>query len=152
MPSIVKTLVNPNDLINPDSLTEMLNINYNPLLLDASNAFNEKSSIFLTLKSNLNKNILNLFNAYTVLGTDSSILTDNLANIKDQLNTLKINNVSLKKELDRIYDIGKDSTELINDYKELYNINYSRNWGMFLSILFSCYVLSMIFKSKQITI
>ena len=109
MPSIVKTLVNPNDLINPGSLTEMLNINYNQLLLDASNAFNAKSSNFLTLKSNLNTNILKLFNVYTALTTDSSILTDNLANIKDQLNTLKINNVSLKKELDRIYERGKDS-------------------------------------------
>lgn len=152
MPSIVKTLVNPNDLINPGSLTEMLNINYNQLLLDASNAFNAKSSNFLTLKSNLNTNILKLFNVYTALTTDSSILTDNLANIKDQLNTLKINNVSLKKELDRIYERGKDSEELINDYKDLYNINYSRNWGMFLSILVSCYVLSAMFKSRQITI
>jgi len=152
MPSIVETLANPNDLINPDSLTEMLNINYNQLLLDATNAFNSNSSNFLTLKSNLNTNMLNLFNAYTVLTTDSSILTDNLANIRDQLNTLKINNNALKGELSRMYDIGRDSTELIHDYKQLYNINYSRNWGIFLSILFSCYLLSTIFKSRQITI
>lgn len=152
MPSIVETLANPNDLINPDYLTEMMTINYNQLILDASNAFNTNSSNFLTLKGNLNTNILNLFNAYTVLTADSSILTNNLANIKDQLNTLKTNNVSLKRELDHIYDVGNESAELINDYKELYNINYSRNWGMFLSILFSCYLLSTIFKSRQITI
>jgi hypothetical protein len=152
MPSIVETLVNSNDLINPDSLTEMLNINYNQLLIDTANAFNTNSSNFLTLKSNLNTNILNLLNAYTTLSTDSSLLTDNLANIKDQLNILKTNNTSLKGELEHIYDIGKDSNELINDYKQLYNINYSRNWGIFLSIIFSCYLLSTIFKSRQITI
>jgi hypothetical protein len=152
MPSNVETLVNPNDLINPDSLTEILNFDYNQLLIDTTNAFNTNSSTFLTLKSNLNTNILNLFNTYTELSTDSSLLTDNLANIKDQLNTLKTNNTSLKEELNRIYDIGNDSNELINDYKQLYNINYTRNWGMFASIIFSCYLLSTIFKSRQITI
>ena len=95
---------------------------------------------------------MNLFNAYTVLTTDSQLLTDNLANIRDQLNTLKINNKALKGELSHMYDIGRDSTELINDYKQLYNINYSRNWGILLSIVFSCYLLSTIFKSRQMTI
>ena len=152
MPSIVETLANPNDLINPDSLTEMLNINYDQLLTDTTNAFNTNNSNFLTLKSNLNTNMLNLFNAYTVLTTDSQLLTDNLANIRDQLNTLKINNKALKGELSHMYDIGRDSTELINDYKQLYNINYSRNWGILLSIVFSCYLLSTIFKSRQMTI
>lgn len=152
MPSIVETLINPNTLINPDSLPEILNINFNQLLLDTTNEFDKNDSNFFALKKNLNTNILKLYNAHTMLTADSSILSDNLANIKEQLNTLKINNVSLKSELDRMYDVGNDSVELINDYKELYNINYSRNWGMFLSILFSCYLLSTIFKSKQITL
>ena len=152
MPSIVETLVNPNDLISPDSLTKLLNINYNQLQTDATTAFYANSSNFLTLKSNLNKNILNLFNAYTKLMTDSSLLANNLANVEDQLDTLKINNKSLKGELDHMYDVGNGSSELINDYKQLYNISYSRNWGLFLSIIFSCYMLSTIFKSRQITL
>lgn len=150
MPFVVETLSNPDVLLRPDSLMEMLNINYNQLLIHATNAFKTKKSNFLTLKNNLNTNIMNLFQAYTTLTQYSTLLTDNLANIKDQLDTLKINNRALKQELDHMYDIGYDSNELINDYKRLYNINYSRNWGILLSIFFACYLLSTMFVQKKI--
>jgi|LakMenEpi03Aug12_release.lakeMendotaPanAssembly.Ray.scaffolds.fasta_scaffold1075606_1 hypothetical protein len=152
MTFIVETFINPNDLINPDSLIEIMNINFNQLLIDTANAFNTQSSNFLTLKSNLNTNILNLFNAYNTLSTDSTRLTSNLTNIKAQLDTLKINNISLKEELAHMYEMSEGSSELINDYKQLYNINYTRNCGIFLSIIFSCYVMSTMFTSKRITL
>ena len=159
MTFIVETFTNPNKLMNPDSLKRILNINYNELLTELIDAFSGRfagDSYALKervkLKRNVNTFILNLFDAYSNLVTDSSQLTNNLTNIKVQLDTLKINNVSLKEELARMYEISEGSSVLIDDYKQLYNISYTRNWGIFLSIIFSCYLMSTMFKSKSITL
>ena len=152
MPFTLETLPNPNDLINPDSLSTMLNINYNQTLIDATNAFDSNSENFVTLKSTLNLYVSNLFEKYNTLIADSQLLPSNLTSLKSQLDTLKINNESLKQELDHIYELGDGSDELINDYKQVYNINYTRNWGIFASIFFSWYMLSTIFKSKPMKI
>lgn len=159
MTFIVETFTNPNNLMNPDSLTRILNINYNELLTELTDAFSGKFAgdpdtlkNRIQLKRNVNTFILNLFDAYANLSTDSSQLTTNLTNIKAQLDKLKINNVSLKEELARMYEISEGSSVLIDDYKQLYNISYTRNWGIFLSIIFSCYLMSTMFKSKTIAL
>jgi hypothetical protein len=154
MTFIVETFTNPNKLMNPDSLKRILNINYNELLTELIDAFSGEYALKerVQLKRNVNTFILNLFDAYSNLVTDSSQLTTNLTNIKAQLDTLKLNNVSLKEDLARMYEISEGSSVLIDDYKQLYNINYTRNWGIFLSIIFSCYLMSTMFKSKSITL
>lgn len=152
MTFIVETFIKPSELINPDSLAIRFD-NFNDYLKEAADALSaQNKELFLTLKRNLNTSILNLLDAYTFLRADSSRLSDNLTNIKSQLDTLKINNVTLKEELAHMYEVREGSSELINDYKQLYNINYTKNWGIFLSIIFSCYVLSTLFKSKPITL
>jgi hypothetical protein len=157
----VETFINPNELMNPDLLTDMLtNSQYTTLLSTLSAAYQSESPLGpadtsttrLNLKTNINTTILNLFNAYTTLAADAPRLSTNLTNIQEQLNTLKINNTALKEELAQMYELSDGSSELINDYKQLYNINYTRNWGIFLSIIFSCYVMSVMFKSKPITL
>ena len=159
MTFIVETFINPNKLINPNFLTELVNINYNELLTQLTNEFSDEFSgassslkYRLQLKRNINTQVLNLFDAYTSLVADSPRLTTNLTNIKVQLDNLKDNNALLKEELEHLYELSEGSSELINDYKQLYNINYTRNWGILLSIVFSCYVMSIMFKSKPITL
>ena len=159
MTFIVETFINPNELINPDSLTENLHVDYNKLLTDLTQSYGDEFSdnsytlkYRLQLKSNINALIVRLFDAYTTLASDSGRLTNNLTNIKAQLDTLKNNNASLKYELAQMSEMSEGSNELINDYKHLYNINYTRNWGIFLSIIFSCYIMSTMFKSKPLTI
>ena len=152
MTFIVETFINPNDLITQELLT-IRSENFQKLLSDVIYAKNiNNKSNFVSLKNKLNTRILELFNAYSTLVKDSELLTNNVTNIKTQLNTFKINNLALKEELDRMYDMSEGSSELINDYKQLYNMNYTRNWGLFMSILFSCLVMSIIFKKRQITI
>ena len=152
MTFIVETFINPNDLLNPDLLAIKL-ADFHQLLIETTDALRtHNAGLFLILKSNLNTHILDLFDTYTTLVSDSTRLTANLTNIKAQLDTLKINNVTLKEELAHMYEMSEGSSELIHDYKQLYNINYTRNWGIFLSIIFSCYVMSRMFKSKSITL
>ena len=151
MTFIVETFLNPNNLITPELLTIRFD-NFQQLLTDVIEAKNNNNPSFLALKIKLNTRILELFDAYSTLSKDSTLLSNNVTNIKTQLNTFKINNVELKEELERMYELSEGSNELINEYKQLYNINYTRNWGIFMSILFSCYVMSIIFKKKIIKI
>ena len=159
MTFIVETFIHPKDLIKPDSLTKLLYIDYNEAITELTKAFNDILGVDsypvkyrLELKYNVNALILRLFDAYTTLVADSTRLSTNLTNIKAKLDTFKLNNVALKDELARMYELSEGSSELIHDYKLLYNINYTRNWGIMLSIIFSCYVMSTMFKSKPITI
>jgi hypothetical protein len=159
MTFIVETVINPNKLANPNSFTEILDIDYNQLITELTGAYSNEFAVDsytlnnrTQLKRNVNTHILNLFDAYKTLAADSERLTYNLTNIRTQLDTLKINNVSLKDELSHMYELSEGSSELINDYKQLYNINYTKNWGIFMSIIFSCYVMYTMFKSKPITL
>jgi hypothetical protein len=159
MTFIVETFINPNEFMKPNSLIKFLRIDYNNLIreLTQSYKYRFRSNSFalnyrLKLKRNINKIMLDLFDAYTRLVADETRLSNNLTTIKAQLDTFKINNVELKEELARMYELSDGSSELIHDYKKLYNINYTKNWGIFLSIIFSCYVLYTMFKSKPITL
>lgn len=152
MTFIIETFINPHDLITPELLSIRFE-NFQKLLSDVIDAKNKNNKTnFVSSKNKLNTRILELFDAYSTLVKDSTLLSNNIINIKTQLNTFKINNVALKEELERMYDLSEGSNELINDYKQLYNINYTRNWGIFMSIIFSCYIMSIIFRKKQITI
>lgn len=159
MTFIVETFINPNKLANPNSFTKIVDIDYNQLITELTGAYSNEFAVDsytlnnrTQLKRNVNNYMLNLFDAYKTLAADSERLTYNLTNIRTQLDTLKINNVSLKGELANMYELSEGSTELINDYKQLYNINYTKNWGIFMSIIFSCYVMYAMFKSKPITL
>ena len=159
MTFIVETFINPNKLMKPNSLIKFLDVDYNPLLTELTQAYADEFSgdsytinRRLKLKRNVNTIILDLFDAYTILAADAPRLSNNLTNIRAQLDTFKITNVLLKNELAQMYEMREGSSELINDYKQLYNINYTRNWGILLSIIFSCYVLTTMFKSKPIII
>lgn len=149
MTFIVETFKNPDELITPELLSIRF-VNFQQLLTQLAASKNNPN--FVELKIQLNLRILELFDGYTTLVKDSGLLINNINNIKTQLNTFKTNNVALKDELARMYEMSEGSSELINDYKQLYNVKYTRNWGIFLSILFSCYAMSIIFNKKQITI
>ena len=157
MPFIVETFINPNELMKPNYLIKLLDANYTQLLTELTQAYADEFSVDsytikrrIQLKRNVNTIILELFDAYKIFVADATRLSTNLTNIKAQLDTFKINNVALKDELAHMYELRGGSSVLINDYKQLYNINYTRNWGIFLSIIFSCYVMSTMFKSKPI--
>ena len=70
--------------------------------------------------------------------------------IKIQINQLKTQNAKLKHSV-VILEQGVSSTdELIDNYKDYYEISYLRNWGLFLTILASWGIMSVIFKPRQI--
>jgi hypothetical protein len=56
-------------------------------------------------------------------------------------------NVELKKKLGMVIDKNNAATEMIYNYKQMYNENYLRNWGLFLSITICIYTISKVYKN-----
>lgn len=59
-------------------------------------------------------------------------------------------NKDLKKKLGFIEHTNNSSTEMIHNYKEIYNINYLRNWALFLSSIFVIMTIKVVYKKQGV--
>ena len=109
----------------------------------------EYQNLFENVKKNLNTLSSTLF----ITSNDVDSNTDKLNSIFLKLNGLimkekKINR-ELKRKLGIIEQNGNSSEELIDDYSEMYDMGYLRNWGLFLSILVVGISISKIYKPSN---
>jgi len=100
----------------------------------------------------------NIKNNLTKIGSDAFGLSNEVQHSTDILNQ-KMNclNIAIDKEkkINRKLKIGlgivenknNASTELISDYEEIYQLNYLRNFGLFLSIIVVFFVVKNMFSN-----
>lgn len=95
----------------------------------------EYQQIFQNIKGNLNKVNTDVF----TITNDVQTNIDNINKKMFQMDTLirkeKRKNKELKRKLGIVEHKNNASTELISEYKEIYNYGYLRNWALLLSIL-----------------
>jgi len=105
----------------------------------------EYRQMFQNIKGNLTKINNDLF----VLSNDIQINTQEINKKLLKLNTLiyeeKKQNRELKVKLNIVENTNNASTELINDYNEMYNADYLHNWGLFLSIIIAGITIKKVF-------
>jgi len=99
---------------------------------------------------NINSNI------HTINSSLSSVITDVNSNTEDINKKLEILNVfirrekaknrQLKRKLGRAEEKQNGSDEMVSNYKELYEIEYLRNWAMLLGTIVLSFAL---FKSRK---
>jgi hypothetical protein len=101
---------------------------------------------------NIKKNIDELKNNFLILLNEIDINIDELNKKLLVLNTLIIQerniNKSLKKKKIYVETKNNASNELINDYENIYNKNYLKNWGIILSGILCLFLINKIYKSK----
>jgi chromosome segregation ATPase len=111
---------------------------------------NEYYQTLENIKSNMDGFNNELFTIEQKLQTNTDELNSNLKKMYIQINQLKTQNAKLKHSV-VILEQGVSSTdELIDNYKDYYEISYLRNWGLFLTILASWGIMSVVFKPRQI--
>ena len=102
----------------------------------------EYSQMFSNIKNNLTNANSELF----VLSNDVQSNTEDINKILFELNVLikeeKKVNRELKKKLNIAENENNASNELISDYTEIYNYDYLKNFGLFLSILIAMATIS----------
>lgn len=113
---------------------------------------NEYNQIFQTDKSHLDKIMNDLFLLENKVSTNINKLNSNLEKMYIEIELLKEENKQLKRKL-KLFGQHTDTTdEMIDNYKEFYEIQYLRNWAILLSIFISIGTMSVIFKPKTIKI
>lgn len=82
--------------------------------------------------------------------TQSSIndINEKLLKINESIQKEKKQNRKLKRHLGIAENKSNSAEEMYDDYKELYNVKYLRNWGLFLSMLIGIYTISKVYKKN----
>lgn len=108
----------------------------------------EYQQMFENIKNNLNNINSQLF----TLSNEVEINTEEINKKMFALNVLikqeKEKNKELKKKLKIVDEKNNASTELISDYKKMYDYGYLRNWGLILSTIISIILIKNIYKQK----
>jgi uncharacterized protein YgiM (DUF1202 family) len=113
--------------------------------------YDEYQKMFENIKSNIQT-------LDSTLSTITNDIESNTEDINQKLTAMNVlilrekeKNKRLKRKLGYAEEKSNGADEMIHNYKELYDINYLRNWGLFLGIVMSCIALSKVFKKTQTT-
>lgn len=112
----------------------------------------EYQQMFQNIKSNLTTLQSNLFKLSNNVESCINNINTSYSKIDDLIQSEKMKNKKLKVELGIVEQNNNASTELITDYKNMYEYGYLRNWSMVFSILIVCFTISKIFKTPTPTV
>lgn len=105
---------------------------------------------FSNITNNLKTILSNLFS----LSNDVQVNIDNISKEMIKLNNLisveRETNGKLRKSLGIVEDKNNASTEMINNYKEIYDIRYLRNWALGISTLVCIATIGIVYKKQGV--
>jgi uncharacterized protein YgiM (DUF1202 family) len=112
----------------------------------------EYQQMFSNIKSNLNQLNSQLFMVSNQVDTNTQAISKKLLEFNQKIQSLKTQNGTLSTKMQKIKHKNNSADELINDYKQMYDMGYLRNWGLGLSIVVSCALLSIVFRKTALPI
>ena len=105
------------------------------VLYNKDPSYPEYENMFNNIKQNLNTLSSSLF----MLSNDVDSSIDNITKAFKELDILinreRERNRELRRKLGLVEQDNNSSKELINNYSEMYDADYLRNWGLFLSTI-----------------
>jgi hypothetical protein len=107
----------------------------------------EYEQFFQNIKSNLNNVNSKLFMLSNDVQSNTDKINEKLFALDFLIRTEKNKNRELKSKLGIVEHKNSAASELIYDYKEMYESGYLRNWALFLSIVVVGITISKTFKS-----
>jgi predicted nucleic acid-binding Zn-ribbon protein len=110
----------------------------------------EYQQMFSNIKSNLNNINSQLFTISNNVDSNTQNISKDLLSLNKEIQQLKTQNTNLKKKLNNLKGKNNTSDELIENYKEIYDLDYLKNWGLLLSIVGSGLLLNYIFRNKTV--
>ena len=112
----------------------------------------EYQQMFQNIKSNLTTLQSNLFKLSNNVESCINKINTSYSKIDDLIQLEKEKNTKLKLALGIVEQNNNASTELISDYKNIYEYGYLRNWSMIFSIFIVGFTISKIFKAPSPTV
>ena len=112
----------------------------------------EYQNMFETVKSNLTTLSSSLF----MVSNEVDSNTDKISDVFNRLDVLikkeKKVNIMLKRRLGIVEQKANSTDEMIDNYSEVYDIGYLRNWGLFISIFLAGLCISKVFKQQNMNV
>jgi len=108
----------------------------------------EYQQMFENIKSNLNKINSQLFTLSNEIDVNTEEINKKMFALNVLIRKEKEKNKELKKKLKFVEHKNNASTELISDYKKMYDYGYLRNWGLILSIIISIVFIKNVYKKQ----
>jgi len=105
--------------------------------------------MFENIKSNLQKINSDLFMTINNIEKDTETINNRLQQIDELIAQEKIKNRRLKRKLGIVEKKYNGSDELINDYKEIYNLDYLTNFSLFYGVVLLGGILASRFVTTQ---
>jgi hypothetical protein len=118
-------------------------INYN---MDPGNL--EYQQVYYNLQANLTTISSGLDSLETEVQNSTDELNDSLAGINEEIIAEKETNAELKLQLGMVENTNNASSEMISNYKQMYEYGYLKNWGLALSILGVLIAISRVFPGR----
>lgn len=104
--------------------------------------------------SNITNSLKQILANFFTLSNDVQISTDEISKKMLELNVLiakeRKKNRELKKRLGIVEHKNNASTEMISNYKEIYDMRYLRNWALGLSTLACIVTIGIVYKKQGV--
>lgn len=110
--------------------------------------YSEYQQMFENIKGNLQNINSELFMTSNNIEKDTESINDRLQKINILIEKEKIKNRQLKRRLGIIEKKYNGSDELISDYKEIYNLDYLKNFALFYGIILLGLIMDLKFRGK----
>jgi uncharacterized UPF0160 family protein len=110
----------------------------------------EYNQQFQNIVNNLASILSQLFTISNSVQVNIDNINKKLVELNDLIKQERQTNRELKKKLGIIENNGNASTEMINDYTDIYNMNYLRNWSLLLSSILCMISIGIIYKKPGV--
>lgn len=110
--------------------------------------YNEYQNIYNNLLSNLDSINSELFEISKNVSSDTENFNESLVHLNNLIKQEKLKYTSLNSQVSNYTNNYNASTELIKDFKYIYNLNYLKNIFIFIGIVTSSILLLKIFNQK----
>ena len=118
------------------------------ILYKKDTEYNEYQQTFIHAKSNLEHLNSELFMLENKVHSNIDKLNEHLVKLNVKIMEEKFENTVLKNKLG-IIEVGVNSTdEMINDYKTKYDLHYTHNWGLLLTIFVAWGAMAVVFAPQ----
>ena len=136
---------------------QQLNGQLNPILVEFQKSYvnyqgnpsnNEYERIFLTANSNMESLNSQLFSIKNEVLQKIQMLDQNLLQINEKIQEVKKENQYLNQNYNETNLKQYGTIEMVDEFNDMYNLDYFTNLHLFIGVLFSLYVTIQIFSDR----
>ena len=110
----------------------------------------EYQQLFENCKTNLNTIQSKLFTVSNDIQSDTNKINALLLELNSLIKIERKNNKELRRKLGMVEHKNNSAFEMIDNYKEMYDSNYLRNWSLVLSTALCIFTIGVVYKKQVV--